>query len=599
MVMSAYFKSIFRSFRKNTGKLISLTAVMLLAIAFVAGLGTLSPSVKDSLSAEMNAQNVADITLKPLSAEGFTAEQFEEVAQSQYVSAAEKASVIEVDDGGVNTRIYVYDSFNTEINRLTVTEGRLPEKAGEILAERENNGTQALSVGDTVTVLGKTYTVVGIAANPLIFDRLGEPSSDGETLGRIVYFCSEFSAFPFPVTDIYIRLDGLENRDFFSDGYLEYAASRAELLQSEAGESTVALTLKENKSYMTADSYCEKVSAIAFVFPAFFILVAALVVMTTMTRMIEEERAMIGCVLSLGSGDGKIMFKYLFMASGCCIAAAAAGFAAGLTVLPAVILPAFDSVFFMPALTGRVYPLLGIVSFAAMAAVVLTVTAVVCKGRLKEQPANLLIAKAPKPGKKIFLERIGFFWKRLSFKYKSSIRNIFRYKKHLAMTIVSVAGATALVFAGFVLLNVANSMHSGSFVGFEDSLKPISVAIIIFALLLCGFVIYNLTNMNIGERKREIATLDVLGYRKSEILGYIYREIMLMVAFGALVGVGLGCILVQAVLSYLDFGSLADAEWYSYIASFALVLVFAGGTDLLLSQKILGIDMASSLKAND
>ena len=242
---------------------------------------------------------------------------------------------------------------------------------------------------------------------------------------------------------------------------------------------------------------------------------------------------------------------------------------------------------------------MGIVSFAAMAAVVLAVTAVVCKNRLKEQPANLLIAKAPKPGKKIFLERIGFFWKRLSFKYKSSIRNIFRYKKHLAMTIVSVAGATALVFAGFALLNVANSMHSGSFVGFEDSLKPISVAIIIFALLLCGFVIYNLTNMNIGERKREIATLDVLGYRKSEILGYIYREIMLMVAFGALVGVGLGCILVQAVLSYLDFGSLADAEWYSYIASFALVLVFAGGTDLLLSPKMLGIDMASSLKAND
>lgn len=95
-----------------------------------------------------------------------------------------------------------------EVNRLTVTEGRLPEKAGEILAERENNGTQALSVGDTVTVLGETYTVVGIAANPLIFDRLGEPSSsDGETLGRIVYFSSEFSAFSFPVTDIYIRLN--------------------------------------------------------------------------------------------------------------------------------------------------------------------------------------------------------------------------------------------------------------------------------------------------------------------------------------------------------------------------------------------------------
>ena len=147
MVMNAYFKSIFRSFRENTGKLISLTAVMLLGIAFVAGLGTLSPSVKDSLSAEMNAQNVSDITLKSLSAEGFTAEQFEKVLRSQYVSEEEKASVIDLDDGGINTRIYVYGSFDAEINRLTVTEGRLPERAGEILAERENNGTKRFPSG--------------------------------------------------------------------------------------------------------------------------------------------------------------------------------------------------------------------------------------------------------------------------------------------------------------------------------------------------------------------------------------------------------------------------------------------------------------------
>ena len=113
------------------------------------------------------------------------------------------------------------------------------------------------------------------------------------------------------------------------------------------------------------------------------------------------------------------------------------------------------------------------------------------------------------------------------------------------------------------------------------------------------FVIYNLTNMNIGERKREIATLAVLGYRGREILGYIYREIMMMAAAGAALGVGLGCALVQCVLVYLDFGSLADVQWYSYLASFFLVLLFAGVTDLLLSRKILRIDMAESLKANE
>ena len=96
-----------------------------------------------------------------------------------------------------------------------------------------------------------------------------------------------------------------------------------------------------------------------------------------------------------------------------------------------------------------------------------------------------------------------------------------------------------------------------------------------------------------------VATLAVLGYRGREILGYIYREIMMMAAAGAALEVGLGCALVQCVLVYLDFGSLADVQWYSYLASFFLVLLFAGVTDLLLSRKILRIDMAESLKANE
>ncbi len=163
----------------------------------------------------------------------------------------------------------------------------------------------------------------------------------------------------------------------------------------------------------------------------------------------------------------------------------------------------------------------------------------------------------------------------------------------------SAAGSTAIAFAGFGLFNVADSESGGSFAGFQDSLRPISVVIIIFALLLCVFVIYNLTNLNIGERQREIATLGVLGYRRGEILGYIYREIMMMACAGALFGVGLGCFLLWAVFGYLEFGSLADVQWYSYIVSFALIILFTGITDLILSPKILGIDMTASLKSVD
>ena len=269
-----------------------------------------------------------------------------------------------------------------------VGKGRLPQAAGEILAERQNNESLPLGIGDTVSVMGMEFEIVGLVSNPLIFDRLGEPDMLAqEPLERIFYLSSEFLPLTLPVTDVYIRIAGLEERDIFSDEYQDAAAETAAALSAELGEGFTVLTMQENKSAATAESYCEKVSVIAAVFPVFFILVAALVVMTTMTRMIEEERAIIGCLRSLGAGDGRILFKYLFMAAVCCAVAAALGFALGLTVLPAAILPAFDTVFFMPAAAGALHPLMGIVSAAAMFAVVLAVTAGVCKGRLREQPA--------------------------------------------------------------------------------------------------------------------------------------------------------------------------------------------------------------------
>ncbi len=188
------------------------------------------------------------------------------------------------------------------------------------------------------------------------------------------------------------------------------------------------------------------------------------------------------------------------------------------------------------------------------------------------------------------MEKLPFLWNPLPFRFKSALRNLFRYKAHFIMTVVCVAGSTALVFAGFSLLNVSKG---------NGSIAMISAFIIAFALLLCVFVIYNLTNMNIGERKREIATLKVLGYRDGEVTGYIYREIFIMAFIGALLGIPLGCALVGFVFAYLDYGSLADIKWWSFVLSAAVVLVFIGLVDLLLSHKIRAVDMTSSLKSID
>ena len=123
------------------------------------------------------------------------------------------------------------------------------------------------------------------------------------------------------------------------------------------------------------------------------------------------------------------------------------------------------------------------------------------------------------------------------------------------MTVLSVAGSTALVFAGFALLDVANAMgaQGGSYAELMDSIALIAFVVVVFALLLCVFVVYNLTNLNVGERKKELATLGVLGYHAEEMMGYIYREIFIMAFAGAIVGLGMGMALIWTALEYLEF----------------------------------------------
>lgn len=609
MVMKTYFKSVLRGVKSNISRFISIVVIMLLGIAFVGGLGTISPTFKDSFSDQMNADHFADVTIKCKLTSGFSAETVERIEKLPLVEEVSTLTAVDFKEGELRMRLYVYDNLETQVNKLSI-EGRLPENENEVLVERASNAIGRYALNDKITLLGMPieYTVVGIVSNPQIFDLDGEPfinsttqEADGE-LNKIVYMDRAHSMMDFfPTTDVQIRLADFGDRAYFSDEYIKRVNEAVAELKALLGEEDYAyLTVEENKSYALLDSYCDKVSVITLIFPVFFIAVAALVVMTTVTRMVEEERPLLGCLKSLGISDGKITFKYVLLSAICCFIAAMVGMLGSL-VLPNVIYPSFATLFFLPSMSENFYPLSGILASLSMTGVVLAVTLFVCRESLKEKPATLLTAKAPKAGKTILLERISFLWKPLSFKYKSSIRNIFRYKKHLIMTVLSVAGSTALVFAGLALLNVSDAMalKGGSYAEMTGSISMIAVVVIVFALLLCVFVIYNLTNLNVGERKKEIATLDVLGYHSEEILGYIYREIVMMAIVGAIVGIGMGMALVWFVLEYLEFGSLWDAKWYAYVLSFALVMLFVVLTDFLLAKKILSIDMTTSLKAND
>lgn len=213
-----------------------------------------------------------------------------------------------------------------------------------------------------------------------------------------------------------------------------------------------------NNGYTNFYEDASKVEAIAAIFPVFFILVASLMCLNTMTRLIEEERTELGIFTSLGYSNKKIIFGYIFYCLIATIIGVAIGLSIGYTLIPTVIYDIYNSNYILPDLILNVtaIPFILMVIYAIL--LLSLVTIIVCHKELKNKPAVLLRPKAPKNGKKVLLEKITPIWRHLSFTWKITIRNIFRYKKRVFMTIIGVAGCTALLLTGFGLKDGINSI---------------------------------------------------------------------------------------------------------------------------------------------
>ncbi len=203
-------------------------------------------------------------------------------------------------------------------------------------------------------------------------------------------------------------------------------------------------------SFRDYKSSAERMDAIAVVFPVFFIFVAALVCLTTMTRMVDEQRELIGTYKALGYGMTAIAFKYVAYSLMASLIGGIAGCLFGLKLFPTIIYHCWNIVYELPQeMAYADHLLLSVLSVSAMTVVIVISTVYACYNELVEVPSALMRPKAPKKGRKIFLERIGFLWKHLSFSGKVCARNIFRYKKRFFMTVIGVAGGCALMMAGF------------------------------------------------------------------------------------------------------------------------------------------------------
>lgn len=266
-----------------------------------------------------------------------------------------------------------------------------------------------------------------------------------------------------------------ENKQKLLDGEIEYADAVAEVEEEladarkeiEDGQKELddiefpewhVWNRGNNVSFSSFTGNVDKLTAITTIFPVFFFLVAALVVSTTMTRMVEEERLQIGTLKALGYTRGEIMRKYLWYAFAAALTGTAVGLAVGFKAFPTIIWSAYAMMYYMPAIYTPWRAFQAVFAGGTLTVLSVGITALACRASLGEVPAALMLPRAPKAGKRILLERITPLWRRFPFTWKVTCRNLLRYKKRFWMTVIGVAGCTSLLVAGFGISDSLNAI---------------------------------------------------------------------------------------------------------------------------------------------
>lgn len=655
--MKTYFKTIGRMFKKHITRFLSIIFIILISVGFTAGIGSTGDKINASMDDFYKKSNVSDLIIKSSADDGFSDEDITALKEKygeDNVNTGMSVDVnITVDGESELVRLYFYDDYSSPTVNVPATVDSISEDDEEAIyvsCEEADSSLKGFSLGqkitldfadilsqlaeqdgealsdDTVTLLENLddveLTVSSVRRNPLLIGKDGEPSytnpedtpvpettADIEKLIRldnVLYIPS--SAIPkysdimafLPDTpvlstgDVYVAFSDRGVFGGFSSDYRAYLDGQIEeitsLLSAEEDDLNF-ITLYDNYSFYSLHAYAEKVESISVVLMIAFLLITALVIFSNITRLIDEEKGQIACLETQGYSATGVLSRYaLFSVFATAIGCVGAYFVS--VSMCSLVYFVFNYSFTMPTMALGHSIAFYIITVAAMALTAVFTSLFAGIKTSARTPAELLRPKAPKAGKKVILERIPFIWNNLSFKYKSTLRNVLRYKSRFFMTVISVAGSMGLVLAGLALLDMCLFQDFGS-----AAIMALAVIIVFFAGLLAVVVIYTLTNINISERNREIATLMVLGYYDGEVSGYIFREIYINTVVGIILGYGVGVFMMVVIFAVMGFGSVGAVSWFVWLIAPFVVLFFTMIVTLILKRKILSIDMNESLKA--
>ena len=440
---------------KTSKRFISILVIVLLGVGFFAGIRAVAPDMKNTLDNYYEKTNMYDIFIT--SNYGIRDEVVETLEEKYNVETGYSFDAITTKKEDYATKIISYNKED-KINTPKLIKGKMPEKVDEVVVD--NDFRSEIKIGDKITIdsnliNNKTVTVTGYVESPLYIST--ERDSTNLLSGTIDYYLymNETNIISPVKTTAYINLAAEESR--FSKKY-EDTVKKAKTdirktLQEEkvTGEEWYVLDIDSNAGFYQYEQDTERIDNVAKVFPLVFFIVAVLICLTTMTRMVEEERSQIGTLKSLGYKDSAIMFKYILYATLATIIGSIIGVVIGYRLLPELCFEMYKNMYRLGDIKLSYYASLTFQGMIIALLCTLGATIYTCRKTLKESPANLLRPVAPAAGKRVLLERIPIIWNHLSFSHKVTVRNVFRYKKRFLMTIIGIAGCTGLILAGFGL----------------------------------------------------------------------------------------------------------------------------------------------------
>ncbi|MCR0411716.1 ABC transporter permease [[Clostridium] innocuum] len=491
--MKASNKDIRRTIFRNKKRFCSILIITALGVMMLSGLKAACDDLRYSADQFYDEQQVFDIQI--VSTMGLNEDD---------LAALRKANGIERAEGVYRETVYTsvngssqnadVQTLGGQLNMPYLLKGRLPENEKEIAVSKTYADDSGKTIGDTIrfhepSQIRSTYTISAIVQDPSdLNNKDGAASFRSISASRYVCFIRE-DGISFPAyTAAYVQVKGSRDMASYSQEYealikrakktleqdvkkqqedrrynelVEQMKLAAYAVDPQAAAHVDTSSIQHPKwyiqdrsslsSYSNIESDAASIEAVGTAFPIVFFTVAILIALTTITRMVEEERLLIGTYKALGFRNIEIMKKYLLYAGSACLLGGIIGDIGGFLLLPKFVFSIFQTLYLIPNYSLQFDAWYGIGGIALFTGGILVAVWIAVHGELKHMPAVLMRPKAPRTGARVLLERIRPLWRNLTFLNKVTARNLFRYKKRMLMTVFGIMGCSALVLCAMAI----------------------------------------------------------------------------------------------------------------------------------------------------